>query len=208
MKDLYSNWITAALPKALPGAFRELYSPDRESISPVEVGPSKEAETWRRAALLKATPGESVASILQNSSEKFDKLQSLLKDVRELSLVRGNSPAAIIVDLVFLVDCTGSMKPMLGKIKSDILSIAVGGGTAETMSIIERVQEKFPGNKIQMRCGLVEFRDTGANDAVPLRVHKGRDVFFDSTGKSVPSGNNKFHGIILLLFFLIYFFTF
>ena len=208
VKDLYSNWITAALPKALPGAFRELYSPDRESISPVEAGPSKEAETWRRAALLKATPGESVASILQNSSEKFDKLQSLLKDVRELSLVRGNSPAAIIVDLVFLVDCTGSMKPMLGKIKSDILSIAVGGGTAETMSIIERVQEKFPGNKIQMRCGLVEFRDTGANDTVPLRVHKGRDVFFDSTGKSVPSGNNKFHGIILLLFFLIYFFTF
>ena len=74
------------------------------------------------------------------------------------------------------------MKPMLGKIKSDILSIAVGGGTAETMSIIERVQEKFPGNKIQMRCGLVEFRDTGSNDAVPLR---GRDVLFDSAGNIV-----------------------
>jgi hypothetical protein len=197
VKDLYSNWITAALPKALPGAFRELYSPDRESIPPVAAGPNKEAETWRRAALLQATPGESVASILQDSSERFDKLQSLLKDVRELSLVRGNSPAAIIVDLVFLVDCTGSMKPMLGKIKSDILSIAVGGGTAETMSIIERVQEQFPGNKIQMRCGLVEFRDTESNDdAVPLRVHKGRDVFFDSAGNSVPSGKLQFHAII------------
>ena len=198
VQDLYSNWITAALPKALPGAFRELFSPDRESVSPVATAQNKETETWRRAALLKSSSVESVASILQDSSERFDKLQSLLKDVRELSLVRGNSPAAIIVDLVFLVDCTGSMKPMLGKIKSDILSIAVGGGTAETMSIIERVQEKFPGNKIQMRCGLVEFRDTGSNDAVPLRVHKGRDVLFDSAGNSLPSGKNLFVKLLLL----------
>ena len=62
------------------------------------------------------------------------------------------------------------------------------GGTAETMSIIERVQEKFPVNKIQMRCGLVEFRDTGSS-AVPLR---GRDVLFDSAGNSLPSGKNLF----------------
>ena len=94
MQDLYSNWITAALPKALPGAFRELFSPDRESVFPAQ---NKETETWRRAALLKSSSVESVASILQDSSERFDKLQSPLKDVRELSLVQGNSPAAAII---------------------------------------------------------------------------------------------------------------
>lgn len=198
VQDLYSNWITAALPRALPAAFRELYSPDRESVPPAVVGPNKEVDTWRKASLLSSTTtssSESVASILQSSLDAFDKLQSLLKDARELSLVRGNSPGAIIVDLVFLVDCTGSMKPMLTTIKSDILSIAVGGGTKETLSIIERVKEQFPGNKIQMRCALVEFRDTGCNDAVPLKAHKGKDLLLDATGKPVPAGEGNFFNL-------------
>jgi len=176
VQDLYHNWISAALPRALPSAFRELYSTDRDSMAFIQVGSNKEINTWRKAEMLKGTPSESVASILRDSTDRFDELQSLMKDCRELSLVRGNCPGAIIVDLVFVVDCTGSMKPMLSKIKSDIHSIAIGGNTKESMSIIQRVEEKFPGNKIQMRCGLVEFRDTCGDDIVPLKVHEGRDA--------------------------------
>ena len=126
VQELYTHWVTAALPRALPAAFRELYSADRSS-APAEVavaGPKKEADLWRKAAWLSPSAlssDKSVADIVQGSLETFEKLQSLLKDSRELSLVRGHSPRAIVVDLAFLVDCTGSMKPMLGTIKSDIL---------------------------------------------------------------------------------------
>jgi len=126
--------------------------------------------------MLMGTPSSSVASILSDSADRFDKLQSLMKDTRELSLVRGSSPGAISFDLVFVVDCTGSMKSMLSKIQRDILSIAIGGNTKESMNIIQRVLEKFPEKKIQLRCGLVEFRDTTGGDRVPLKVHEGQDA--------------------------------
>ena len=54
VQELYTHWVTAALPRALPAAFRELYPADRSS-APAEVavaGPKKEADLWRKAALL------------------------------------------------------------------------------------------------------------------------------------------------------------
>ena len=56
------------------------------------------------------------------------------------------------VDLVFVIDCTGSMKPILGSIKAQVGAIIDGEN-----SVLKKVKEEHPDLPLRIRVGFLGF---------------------------------------------------
>eukprot|EP01037_Dinobryon_pediforme_P040125 gene40125-49108_t len=117
------HWIQAALPSALPDAFRELYTSDdtspmsaAELTSPLDhLGRNVEADVRQKGT---------TREILTNRTHLFNDIHRGLNEERTARLSSGNGGGVMTLDLAFVVDFTGSMVPALAAIKTEIVNIA------------------------------------------------------------------------------------
>lgn len=152
----YQHWCTAALSSALPDAIRTLYTPSerpRDLPSPMSLTPG----------IMSGADGEKeLDEIFRQQVKVFEGLTQMLSKEREATLQRGNA-GAVTVDVCFVLDVTGSMRPFLKSVVNDIHAIATG--------IPNKIQQTHAGLKLQMRFGAVWFRDACDQDrlgAVPF----------------------------------------
>jgi len=140
--DSYHRWVTAVDASHLPKAFRSYHA---SSFIP------KEPTNWHQ--LKSAEADASLKQIFDegNMQTAFPELAQLLQTERELHIERDSSVGALSVDLCFVVDLTGSMKPYLKVIQTQILSIAKG--------IQDFLDDKFGDAAIRIRYGLIGYRD-------------------------------------------------
>jgi len=151
-RRLYQHWIQAALPSALPDAFRELYSGDETSgASAAEI--TSPLDHLGRNFPAEVKVGGSTERILSCRSRLFNDTSAHLSEEREARLTAGNGGGVMTLDIAFVVDFSGSMAPALNGIKTEIANIA--------RNIPPLVREQCGGVSLLMRVALVPFRDIG-----------------------------------------------
>jgi Mg-chelatase subunit ChlD len=144
VKHVYSRYVSALLPAVVPQGLRALYL--EESI------PDEDEHMIVRSSAAEST----VTGVLANPSALFDELQADMSREREATLVRGDRPDTMTVDVAFCLDCTGSMSAWIAAAKGQILTI--------TEDIAPKIQEKFPDLKLEIKFSLIGFRDYGDSD--------------------------------------------
>jgi hypothetical protein len=100
------------LPSELPDAFRALYAADETSGAVADT----ETPAWDGISLLKSgalKSAEEVKQVIDEGFQKWSGLAAELKEERTLKLTAGSAPGETTLDLGFVVDCTGSMKPFM-----------------------------------------------------------------------------------------------
>ena len=153
---VYQHWLNAALPAALPDAFRELYGADEgAALTAAEATAPGDFVARHRPA--GGVAEESIADILAARSAVFRDVAEQLQEEREAKLASGGGGGVMSIDLAFVLDVTGSMAPVLAAIRSEIANIA--------REIPRAVAREFPAIKLLLRVALVPFRDHG--DALP-----------------------------------------
>eukprot|EP00475_Leptophrys_vorax_P039493 TRINITY_DN7141_c0_g1_i1.p1 TRINITY_DN7141_c0_g1~~TRINITY_DN7141_c0_g1_i1.p1 ORF type:complete len:476 (-),score=133.21 TRINITY_DN7141_c0_g1_i1:2214-3641(-) len=120
LKSFYGKWVSAAFPSLLPDAFRQLCSdgdqqqvnvdPDWNSFLPTVAGAEDTQDIWKTKV------------------EIFDNIKEKLRGEREATLTQGNSPGLFLVNVCFVIDCTGSMSPWMKVVKVQISQIVSGIG--------------------------------------------------------------------------------
>jgi len=143
VKHVYSRYVSALLPAVVPQGLRALYL--EESI------PDEDEHM-----IVRSSAEGTVTEVLANPSALFDELQADLSREREATLVRGDRPDVISVDIAFCLDCTGSMSAWITAAKGQILTI--------TEDIAPTIQKKHPDLKLEMKFCLIGFRDYGDPD--------------------------------------------
>lgn len=152
---VYQHWLNAALPAALPDAFRELYGSEEGGSGAAEkVDPHEYVASHRPA---EGDDSRSVGDILAARASVFRDVSDQLQEEREAKLTTGNSGGAMTVDVAFVLDVTGSMAPVIAAIRNEIATIV--------KSIPEEVLKAVPAARLLLRVALVPFRDRG--DALP-----------------------------------------
>ena len=153
VRAVYAQYITAALPRALPSALRTLFDRDRTDVTATD--PEDE---WLAKMVVSFGQDEfSKKKVLDARWERFEKAQEMLSQDRQAKLKQGNMPGELGVDLGFVIDCTGSMAPVLNMVKSQIRGIISGDS-----SVCQQI-EKSKGVKIKLRCAVLGFRDRKDN---------------------------------------------
>eukprot|EP00931_Biecheleriopsis_adriatica_P036853 TRINITY_DN21179_c0_g2_i1.p1 TRINITY_DN21179_c0_g2~~TRINITY_DN21179_c0_g2_i1.p1 ORF type:complete len:1354 (+),score=298.99 TRINITY_DN21179_c0_g2_i1:180-4241(+) len=154
VRECYSLWVTAALPSELPAALRSLYSADTDpaAVAAAAADAADAADDWNHRSIAMQDGAETLEEVFANGASKaFPGLLDELRGERELKLVHGSQPSRLSLDVAFCLDVTGSMGPWLVEVKKQIKAI---------MTCIQpRIQEEFAGLEIDIRYGMVAFRD-------------------------------------------------
>jgi hypothetical protein len=99
------------LPSELPDAFRALYAADETSGAVDTETPAWDGVSLLKSGALQST--EEVKQAIEKGFQKWSGLAAELKEERTLKLTAGSAPGETTLDLGFVVDCTGSMKPFM-----------------------------------------------------------------------------------------------
>ena len=155
----YQRWVTAALPSALPEALSQLYQVDDEALA----GPSSTDDEKRaaeraaeRVMLMVDGADEKTAAVWkEHNTDAFRQLGHKLHQVTEQQFKDGGDhlPSNFVVDVAFVVDCTGSMKAYLGHCKAQMADIAT--------ALTSQLKTLFPSMQFTTRYALLPFRDFG-----------------------------------------------
>lgn len=101
-----------------------------------------------------------------------------------------SQPGSVAIDLCFVLDVTGSMRPWLQQCKDEIGSIVAG--------VKARIAQDYPSLDIQLRYGLLAYRDIGdAQQYDPLAFTPDANVLAQKVregaagGPSEPRSHNK-----------------
>ena len=139
----YQRWLTAAHASALPEALRALYEQDSSSHQHQE-----QDRPWEDLVAVGSskTAAEIMGSFTRIYPELVDKRQK-----REGGHSTAHLPDAIAIDVVFVLDCSGSMSPWLPQMRQQIKEIAD--------NIIPGVKRGFADTTFDLRLGLVAYRD-------------------------------------------------
>jgi len=142
----YRTWVTASLPSSLPEALRALYQGEEDDSQ------GRAADTHNEL-ILAPDSAQSLEEVHRQHSAVFRGLQEQLAANREqeLKVVEGNSPGAVTVDLVFVLDISGSMTGFLSAVKNHISAIVHG--------IVPKIKEKYDWVDMKINFGLVAFKD-------------------------------------------------
>jgi len=159
VQKVYTKFITAAVPKGVCGGLKQLFHEEGNDNSTLMLAPGSDSDLHSFHHLkdqLRSKDGGAlrVEKILENAAQKFSKLQSKLNSQRQVKLIRGDSPGEIVVDLAFVIDCTGSMAPVLSIIKAQIIFILTGD-----KSIKSQLKHQFPQVELRFRVAVLGFRD-------------------------------------------------
>lgn len=160
VSSIYPRWITAAIPRVVPEALRKLYEQDAQDAQPpaASAGAEKEKHFWDTLLVTQGAGAKSggTKEILERARERFAGLQQMLTNEKEMKIQSGSGPNKMKIDLVFAVDTTGSMAPVITTVRAQTKGIV---DSRLPTSIIGKVKEKFPEMEFELRCGLVGFRD-------------------------------------------------
>eukprot|EP01127_Copromyxa_protea_P008978 TRINITY_DN2080_c0_g1_i4.p1 TRINITY_DN2080_c0_g1~~TRINITY_DN2080_c0_g1_i4.p1 ORF type:complete len:7466 (-),score=1064.85 TRINITY_DN2080_c0_g1_i4:44-22441(-) len=188
--DVYQHYVVAAFPSVLPDAFQAY----------IEQEESEEKASLDEDNVFLADAKDTVESILANPMSVFPKLLEEMRGDRDLKLVKGNSAeSSTTVDLCFVIDCTGSMAPYIKAVLEQVKGIV--------KSLIPSIQEKYPTITLQMRYGVVPYRDvcdatmphldftnsvsTFENSLNVLKASGGGDLAEDALGAMYKASNLK-----------------
>jgi len=173
--QVFGKWCKAALPPAVPDALRELFSDERSgALSKSEAADNElRLEKWKLR-------GEATGTVdIKEMYSKFAELQKELRKTRIATLERGDSLDSITVDLVFVVDMTGSMRQTLPILLAQFQAMV--DSTSEH-SIPSKIlnDPTNPGVQINLHCAALGFRDQGDLQQFVEVLHpEGR--FFDTS---------------------------
>lgn len=167
----YQRWCTAALPITLPDAVRILYTPSER--------PSDLSSSGNLGVSLMVAGGgldeeKELNDIFARKVNVFEGLAQQLSKEREATLQRGHS-GAVTVDVCFVLDATGSMRPFLSSVVNDINAIAIG--------IPKKIEETHQGLKLKMRFSAVWFRDVGENERFGVHAFGDSDALTRSLSR-------------------------
>lgn len=163
---LYPRWVKAAVPAALPDAFRQLH--EREAAGGGESGRAiedgepldrQETEMWKKVRVVAANgiASEDLDTVLTERWDRFRVLQDMLREEKkELKLVTKDGPSRVTVDITFVIDSTGSMAPVVNSIRHHLFMILAKD---DKHSIVSKVKHEFPDLDLEIRCGYLFFKD-------------------------------------------------
>ena len=174
---IFGKWCKAALPPAVPDALRELFSDERGgALSTADADTELKLEKWKLR-------GEASGGIdLDQMYRSFAKLQKELREKRIAHLERGKSLDSLAIDLVFVVDMTGSMRQALPVLLAQFFAMVDSTAPASISNQISN-DPTNPGIEIALHCAALGFRDQGDTQQFVEKCHpKGR--FFDTSNTS------------------------
>ncbi|KAA0153917.1 hypothetical protein FNF29_02905 [Cafeteria roenbergensis] len=173
---VYQHWVRAAMPTALSPALRALFS--REAVRAPMAAQSASLQDstplWARMRVRDTCPSDSsIQGILGSMQQAFPDLAAKMDSIRKLKLVRGNAGGVMQVDVAFVLDVTGSMRPWLGAVKEQLRAIM--------QDIGPKFAEKWPQVPILLRFAVLPYRDIGEetpdpHDFEPIPVLPADDV--------------------------------
>ncbi len=139
----YQRWLTAAYASALPEAMRAMYEQDSGCRQQPE-----QDRPWED--LVAVGSSSTAAEVMETFTRVYPELVEK-RQKREGGDSAAHLPDAIAVDLVFVLDCSGSMCPWLPQMRRQIKEIAD--------NIVPGVKREFADTRFDLRLGLVAFRD-------------------------------------------------
>lgn len=175
--QVFGKWCKAALPPAVPDALRELFSDERSGAltSAHAADIELKLEKWKLR-------GEASGTVdIKEMYRSFAELQKELRKTRIATLERGDRLDTITVDLVFVVDMTGSMRQALPILLAQFHAMV--DSTSEH-SIPSKIfnDPTNPGIEIALHCAVLGFRDIDDPEQFVERLHpQGR--FFDTSNE-------------------------
>ena len=95
-------------------------------------------------------------TILEEGWRHFAEYRPAMAIERDMQLIEGGGGHGMSLDVCFLVDCTGSMSPFIAVAKDQIRTILQGGD-----SVISKVKAAHNGIELEVRAGLLGYRDIG-----------------------------------------------
>jgi hypothetical protein len=152
VSSTYQHWIEVQFPRVLPDALRAFYN--RED-APAQPDNSAKPPAWASKMKPSATE-ENMQMILDEGWRHFAEYRPEMAMERDMQLIEGSGGHGMSLDLCFLVDCTGSMSPFIAVAKEQIKTILQGGD-----SVISKVKAAHNGIELEVRAGLLGYRDIG-----------------------------------------------
>jgi uncharacterized protein YegL len=156
VSNTYGRWLTAVTLSTLPDAITSLYDEQGRGVDNNTADGIDEITLWRDAQVASQSSNNSTASLLESLGARSHAIIAEMNLDRTSKLVRGGEPGRMVVGLAFLLDITGSMIPVLDKVRTQLHAIISGDE-----SIIKKVQKEAPAMEIDVRCALYGFRDYG-----------------------------------------------
>jgi uncharacterized protein YegL len=154
----YPRWATAVLPSVLPEALRKLFEQESADAKPAPdtTSPEKGQYLSQLRLLRSGDPAATTEEIMRRAREDFASIAGELTKEREIKLERGSAPRKLQIDLLFVVDRTGSMAPILSQVRAQIRTIVSG----ET-SLMAKIKKEHGDLDMELRCGMLAYRDFG-----------------------------------------------
>lgn len=139
----YQHWITAGLPSTIPAAFRELLGQDSTSTA----AEAAVKVPWEEVLLVQQGREVTCKDIVDNMQPIFQQLHAEADQQKEMKLAPGSMPDTIQLQIVFALDCTGSMQPWIAAARQQIRGI--------TEAILPKVKQAVPEVQLTLKFGLV-----------------------------------------------------
>lgn len=136
---MYKKYVVAALPSTLSSALSMLYKNEESNVV--------RDEDWSTLTPILQGGGESIEDILNTRQNIFPTLLEQLRQEREVKIIKGGQPGEMMVDVCFVMDCTGSMSAWLVNVKAQVNAIA--------RNIKSKINEQYPEIKLCIRFGMV-----------------------------------------------------
>ena len=146
----YSQWIFAAVPSALPDAFRCMFIEGASGAHALDEVVQEEVFNRRVLALGSTERMQTLFDAIESESV-FGKLKDALRGEREASISGGSGPGIVTMDLCFVIDVTGSMQKYMPIVRGNMTDICT--------SVKAAVLEKHPDLCLYIRYALLAFRD-------------------------------------------------
>eukprot|EP00936_MAST-01D_sp_MAST-1D-sp1_P000071 g71.t1 len=164
----YANWIECLLPRDLPKAFRALYAADSEETAEADEDDDDGAPPPGMGDG-EAGKGRAIMDNLWDRRDQDLTFMDELKREREVKLTAGSGNSNLDLDIAFVVDCTGSMAPILPAVKAQLKAILGTEAGAAKPGLVEQLKEKFEVD-FPVRAAFLGYRDFG--DAEQFVEHR------------------------------------
>lgn len=121
LSQCYNKWVTAVLPCAVPQALATFFGQQSAPASTPGTNFVNDCVDWSHLTPTAPDARDATDAILKTQQKVFPDLAKQLRAHRDMRLITGSEPAALSVDLCFVLDTTGSMGPWIKASESRIL---------------------------------------------------------------------------------------
>jgi len=181
VRQSYSKWVVAKLPQALPSALRQLYEGGGDDSVDAEEDERERRELRQQLLGQDGNDAFKREESLRQAEEKFRALSKSLNENRTATIQQGESSGSLMVDIVIVIDATGSMRQRLPQLVQQFAAMLVGDD-----SLTAKVSNEL-GVDLLLRCAVLGFRDRddGRDQFFSPLNSASQDVFFGPDAKEV-----------------------